>query len=49
VGLGIHTFVTEFDDNALAAFSDKFKSPLSPQSIMMLGSLVKKMEKVKRP
>jgi hypothetical protein len=49
VGLGIHTLVTEFDDNALAAFSDKFKTPLSPQSIVMLGSLVKKMEKVKRP
>jgi hypothetical protein len=39
----------EFDDNALAAFNDKFKTPFSPRSITMLGSLVKKMEKVKRP
>jgi hypothetical protein len=39
----------EFDDNALAAFSDKFKTPLSPRSITMLGFLVKKMEKVKKP
>jgi hypothetical protein len=39
----------EFDDNAHAAFIDKFKTALSPQSITMLSSLVKKMEKVKRP
>jgi uncharacterized protein YccT (UPF0319 family) len=37
----------EFDDNALAAFIGKFKAPLSPRSILMLGSLVKNMEKVK--
>jgi hypothetical protein len=40
---------TKFDDNALAAFNDKFSTPLSHRSIMMLGSLVKKMEKVKKP
>jgi hypothetical protein len=40
---------TEFDDNALAAFSDKFKTSLSPLSITMLCSLVKKMETVKKP
>jgi hypothetical protein len=39
----------EFDDNALAAFNDKFKTPLSARYITMLGSLVKKMEKVKNP
>jgi hypothetical protein len=39
----------EFDDNTLAAFSDKFKTPLSPRSITMLGSLVKNMEKVEKP
>lgn len=39
----------EFDGNALAAFIDKFKTPLSPRSITMLGSLVNNMEKVKMP
>jgi hypothetical protein len=39
----------EFDDNVIAAFIDKFKIPLSPRSFTMLGSLVKKMEKVKKP
>jgi hypothetical protein len=38
----------EFDDNTLAAFNDKFKTPLSSRSIMILGSLVKKMENVKK-
>jgi hypothetical protein len=47
--LGLLEENTEFDDNSLAAFNDKFKTPLSPRSIMMLGSLVKKMEKVKKP
>jgi hypothetical protein len=47
--LGLLEENAEFDDNALAAFNDKFKTPLSPRSIMMLGSLVKKMEKVKKP
>jgi hypothetical protein len=47
--LGLLEENAEFDDNALAAFSDKFKTPLSPRSITMLGSLVKKMEKVKKP
>jgi hypothetical protein len=39
----------EFDDNALAVFNDKFKTPLSPRSITSLGSFVKMMEKVKKP
>jgi hypothetical protein len=47
--LGLLEENIEFDDNALAAFVDKFKIPLSPRSITMLGSLVKKMEKVKKP
>jgi hypothetical protein len=47
--LGLLEEDAEFDDNALAAFNNKFKTPLSPRSIMMLGSLVKKMEKVKKP
>jgi hypothetical protein len=47
--LGLLEENTEFDDNTIAAFNDKFKTPLSPRSITMLGSLVKKMEKVKRP
>jgi hypothetical protein len=47
--LGLLEENAEFDDNALAAFSDKFKTPLSSGSITMLGSLVKKMEKVKKP
>jgi hypothetical protein len=47
--LGLLEENTEFDDNALAAFNDKFKTPLSPRSITMVGSLVKKMEKVKKP
>jgi hypothetical protein len=47
--LGLLEENAEFDGNALAAFSDKFKTPLSPGSITMLGSLVKKMEKVKKP
>jgi hypothetical protein len=47
--LGLLEENAEFDDNALAAFNDKFKTPLSPRSITMLGSLVKKMEKVKKP
>jgi hypothetical protein len=46
--LGLMEENAEFDDNVLAAFNDKFKTPLSPRSIMMLGSLVKKMEKVKK-
>jgi hypothetical protein len=29
--------------------NDKFKTPLSPRSITSLGSLVKKMENVKKP
>jgi hypothetical protein len=45
--LGLLEENVEFDDNALAAFNDQFKTPLLPRSIMMLGSLVKKMEKVK--
>jgi hypothetical protein len=47
--LGVLEENAEFDDNALVAFSDKFKTSLSPGSITMLGSLVKKMEKVKKP
>jgi hypothetical protein len=47
--LGLLEENAEFDDNALAAFNDKFKNPLTPRSIAMLGSLVKKMEKVKEP
>jgi hypothetical protein len=47
--LGLLEENAEFDDIALAAFNDKFKTPLSPRSITMLGSLVKKMEKVKKP
>jgi hypothetical protein len=47
--LGILEENAEFDDNGIAAFIDKFKSPLSPRSITMLGSLVEKMEKVKKP
>jgi hypothetical protein len=47
--LGLLEENAEFDDNVLAAFSDKFKTPLSPRAITMLGSLVKKMEKVKKP
>jgi hypothetical protein len=45
--LGLLEKNAEFDDNALAAFNDKFKTPLSPRSITSLGSLVKMMEKVK--
>jgi uncharacterized protein YggL (DUF469 family) len=47
--LGILKENAEFDDNALDAFIDKFKTPLSPRSITMLGSLVKNVEKVKKP
>jgi hypothetical protein len=47
--LGLLEKNAEFDDNALAAFNDKFKTPLSPRSITSLGSLVKMMEKVKKP
>jgi hypothetical protein len=47
--LGLLEENAEFDDNALAAFNDKFNTPLSPRSIMMLGSLAKKMEKVTKP
>jgi hypothetical protein len=47
--LGLLEKNAEFDDNALAAFNDKFKTPLSPRSIAMLDSFVKKMEKVKIP
>jgi hypothetical protein len=47
--LGLLEENAEFDDNALTAFNDKFKNPLTPRSIAMLGSLVKKMEKVKEP
>jgi hypothetical protein len=47
--LGLLEENAKFDDDALAAFNDKFKTPLSPRSITMLGSLVKKMEKVKKP
>jgi hypothetical protein len=47
--LGILKENAEFDDNTLAAFIDKFKTPLSPRSITMLGSLVKNVEKVKKP
>jgi hypothetical protein len=46
--LGLLEENAEFDDNALAAFNDKFKTPLSHRSIIMLGSLVNKMEKVKK-
>jgi hypothetical protein len=46
--LGLLEENAEFDDNALAAFNDKFKTPLSSRSIMILGSLVKKMENVKK-
>jgi hypothetical protein len=45
--LGLLKENAKFDDDVLAAFNDKFKTPLSPRSIRMLGSLVKKMEKVK--
>jgi hypothetical protein len=41
--LGLLEKNAEFDDNALAAFNDKFKTPLSARSITMLGSFVKKM------
>jgi hypothetical protein len=47
--LGVLKENDAFDDNALAAFIDKFKTPLSPRSIAMLGSLVKNVEKVKKP
>jgi hypothetical protein len=47
--LGLLEENAKFDDDALAAFNDKFKTPLSPRSITMLGSLAKKMEKVKKP
>lgn len=47
--LGILKENAEFDDNTLAAFIDKFKTPLSPRSITMLGSIVKNVEKVKKP
>jgi hypothetical protein len=47
--LGLLEENAEFDDNAIAAFNDKFKTPLSPRSITMLGTLVKRMEKVKKP
>jgi hypothetical protein len=47
--LGLLEENTEFDDNVLASFNDKFKTSLSPRSITMLDSLVKKMEKVKKP
>ncbi|KAM0918199.1 hypothetical protein ACQ4PT_008824 [Festuca glaucescens] len=46
--LGVLEENAEFDDNALAAFVDKFKTPLSPRSTTMLGSLVKNMKKVKK-
>jgi hypothetical protein len=39
----------EFDDNTLDASIDKFKIPLPPRSIMMLGCLLKNMKKVKKP
>ncbi|KAM0862406.1 hypothetical protein ACQ4PT_045290 [Festuca glaucescens] len=45
--LGVLKENAEFDDNALAAFIDKFKTPLSPRSIAMLGSLVKNVKKPK--
>jgi hypothetical protein len=38
----------EFDDNTLDASIDKFKIPLPPRSIMMLGCLLKNMKKVKK-
>ncbi|KAM0861349.1 hypothetical protein ACQ4PT_045943 [Festuca glaucescens] len=47
--LGVLKENAEFDDNALTAFIDKFKTPLSPRSIAMFGSLVKNVEKVKKP
>jgi hypothetical protein len=47
--LGLLGENAEFYDNALAAFNEKFKTPLSSRSIMMLGSLVTKIEKVKKP
>jgi hypothetical protein len=47
--LGLLEENAKFDDDALAAFNDKFKTPLSSWTITMLGSLVKKMEKVKKP
>jgi hypothetical protein len=37
-----------FDDKALVAFIDKFKTPLLPRSITMLGSPVKNVEKLKK-
>jgi hypothetical protein len=47
--LGLLEKNAKFDDKALAIFNDNFKTPLSPRSITMLDSLVKKMEKVKKP
>ena len=47
--LGLLEENAEFDDNALATFIDKFKTPLLPRSITMLASLVKNLEKVKKP
>jgi hypothetical protein len=47
--LGLLEENAKFDENTHATFIDKFKTPLSPRSIMMFGPLVKKMEKVKRP
>jgi hypothetical protein len=47
--LGLLEENAQFADDALTAFNDKFKTPLLPRSITMLGSLVKKMEKVKNP
>jgi hypothetical protein len=47
--LGLLEKNAKFDDKALAIFNDKFKTPLSPRSITMLDSLVKKMKKVKKP
>jgi hypothetical protein len=45
--LGLLEENAEFDGNVVASFIDKFKNPLSPWSITTLGSLVKKIEKVK--
>jgi hypothetical protein len=47
--LGLLEKNAKFDEKALAIFNDKFKTPLSPRSITMLVSLVKKIEKVKKP
>jgi hypothetical protein len=47
--LGLLEKNAKFDDKALAIFNDKFRTPLSPWSITMLDSLMKKMEKVKKP